>query len=378
MLKEETVSSNAFSLARPIRSVEDCSLRASISCVNRTTLLAVIISSIFFSIPAFAKRKEMDWPQPTPQEFIPFRFQKAKALLREMKTDEAIEVLNEVQGQKPGHLGAALELAGAYMTKKMRRKALEILMAQVRQQRGEARATVLRRIDITSRMFFTGETFDAYQSGKKALTQAQFAESTSFLEQALESEPDNAEAMIRNIQALVYKKQYEAALEQIEKLKKINPFLGEPALWEGRSLYRVGRVNLALRQLARANRALSGSELAPVWFSDALLAAGNRKKARDVLESDVKKNPLHLKSLVALARLEFPEDGKHQESLWKSRKALQLALSRFDQYAEMRKTDLSYFESDLGLSLETPEDIKTQIGKLLGEIETRLKDSEQS
>ena len=53
-------------------------------------------------------------------------------------------------------------------------------------------------------------------------------------------------------------------------------------------------------------------------------------------------------------------------------------MSRFEQYQKAKKTDLFQFQGELGLSVDTPEDLKKQINRLLEEIDNRLKKTDSS
>ena len=49
------------------------------------------------------------------------------------------------------------------------------------------------------------------------------------------------------------------------------------------------------------------TELIPLWWSEALLASNQKSAALAVLETDVKKNPSHLQTGLALLRLRFTQ-----------------------------------------------------------------------
>jgi tetratricopeptide (TPR) repeat protein len=154
--------------------------------------------------------------------------------------------------------------------------------------------------------------------------------------------------------------------------KRLNPYEPEVSLWLGRALHQRGELSDAVTELKIAYEGLPTSERAPIWYSEALLSAGNRKAAVSVLENDAEAQPFHLAGIVTLARMrtEIFRDGA--DTLWSARKELQVALSRLPEYSA---NEFARSESELGVELREPgADLRTEITGLLAQVDNRIRD----
>ena len=99
-------------------------------------------------------------------------------------------------------------------------------------------------------------------------------------------------------------------------------------------------------------------------------ASGERGSAISVLEEDVKANPIHVQSLINLAKFKVQSAGADQKELWSARKDYQNALSRIAEYTQPGRRR---FEGELGVEVPPIEkDIHDQIQSNLQKLESRL------
>jgi tetratricopeptide (TPR) repeat protein len=142
-------------------------------------------------------------------------------------------------------------------------------------------------------MFLSNESFQGYQDGVNLLNNGKFRPARDRFEKALGQEPDNVEILIRIAQCLLLEQDEDSAAERLKLARKLNPFEPEIRLWLGRAMHRRGELRKAIAELRVAHQELKGSELAPTWYAEALLASGQRASAISVLEKDVQEYPFH-------------------------------------------------------------------------------------
>jgi hypothetical protein len=90
-----------------------------------------------------------------------------------------------------------------------------------------------------------------------------------------------------------------------------------------------------------------------------------------VLEDDTKNNPLHVMSLVNVAKLKAQAADHNAETLWSARKDFQNALSRLPDYLARNRMKT---EGELGLGYpidgkEFKDEIQSSLQKLQGKLE---------
>lgn len=332
------------------------------------------------------------------------RFTEAQELVKQKKWAEAVVVLRSVTSEAPGFIPAQIDLARALTFSGRREEALSLLGQAIDQESfGKHREGLKRKLRVISRTFTTSAHLQSYQEGLNQLQQHHYQQARkAFLDLAVR-EPSNVEVLLRLGQSWLLEGDADSAAERLRHAKRLNPYEPEIRLWLGRALHLRGELSEALKELVFAENELEKSELAPLWLSDALIAVGRNSQAHRLLEKDVNKEPLHILSLVKLAKLQMAqiEDSakareKHQGGLglqererketspasdversrfWGVRKHLQVALSRFGEYESKRPL---FFEGELGVELRKPEQLKKEIEFLIQRVEGRLESSSNS
>jgi len=227
---------------------------------------------------------------------------------------------------------------------------------------------------VISRLFLTSATFQTFQEGMNLLMARKFRPARDRFEKALEQEPDNIEILTRVGQCLVLDKDFDSAAERLRFAKRLNPYEPELRVWLGRSMHQRGEIREAIEELRLAHLELRGSELAPVWLAEAQFSFGQKPLAIQTLEEDIKEQPYHIESLLAVARLRIQTATRETQTLWNARKDLQLALSRLESYKTFDSR--GYPGNELTLDLRrTPDEIKSEADKLLQQIENRIEQS---
>jgi tetratricopeptide (TPR) repeat protein len=327
---------------------------------------ACVASSIAISFFCPAAQAELSWNGQ-------LKYQEAQALLAKRKWPEAAIVLSPIFKEAPEDQRIVMDLAKALVFSGRREEALSVLSQASHREKGDRKANLTRRERVISRLFLTSATFQIYQDGLNFLRVKKYHQARERFEKALAAEPDNIEVLTRIGQCMVMEGDFDSAAERLRLAKKLNPYEPVIWLWLGRALQQRGERVAALEELQAADRELENSELAPVWLSEAQSAAGQKNQAIQTLENDVHTQPLHLMSLLALAKLRYGElaTAKETQNTWTVRKDLQVAGSRLAQY-EAQESNRTKLEGELGLDLRDPVELKNEIQALLDRVEGRL------
>ncbi len=300
----------------------------------------------------------------------------ARELLAKKKWAEAAIVLKRIVRQSPDALSAQFDLGRALVYSGRREEALSGLIQQAGKEKGARREAIVRRVQVTSRLFLTNETFQAFQEALGQLEGKKYRIAQERFEKLLKQEPDNVEVLVRLGQSLLLQGDYDSAAERLRLARKLNPFDPQIHLWLGRVLFQRGELTEAIQELKSAAQGMKGSELAPLWYAEALASVGQRPAAIQFLEEDTRAYPFHLQGLVLLARFRRFQSPRDVQTLWTVRKDLQLALSRFEKYEAL--VTGSAKEGDLGVDLRSPARLKEEIHSLLQRVDADLQKTEST
>lgn len=297
-------------------------------------------------------------------------YREARQFLRDRRWPEAAIVLRSLHRHDPSSVGVSLDLSRALAFSGRREEALSLLEQLLsREKKASRREFLMRRVRVLSRMFYSNDSFQAYQDGVNLLSAGKYRPARERLEKALALEPDNVEVLVRIGQSLVLEQDEDSAAERLKFARKLNAFEPEVRLWLGRAMHRRGELREAVEELRIAQQELGNSQLAPVWYAEALSASGQRGAAAEVLEKDSQANPFHLESLLASAKQRL-SGAPREAQLWAARKELQLAASRLPQYLASGR---GRFEGELGLELaRDAEELKEEIHQLQKQVDGRI------
>jgi predicted Zn-dependent protease len=299
---------------------------------------------------------------------LQLKYEEAQTLMNHQKWPEAAIILQGVLKEAPHYSPAAIDLARSLVYSSRREEALSVLEEAVSHEKGPRRAVLIRRERVLARLFVTNETFQGFQEGVNFLDARKFGSACERLAQVLEREPDNVEILTRLGQCRLLDGDADSAAERLRLARKLSPHEPQVRLWLGRALQQRGEIEEALTELRSARQELKDSELAAIWLAEALASNGQRTAATDVLDQDVKQNPMHVESLYTSARLKYIAIQKENpQALWAVRRDLQLALSRLDDHSSVGGPgdELSYPQQD-------PKAIKADVQALLRRVEARL------
>jgi tetratricopeptide (TPR) repeat protein len=248
-----------------------------------------------------------------------------------------------------------------------REEALNVLsQASERRDKG-TRATMTRRLRLLSRLFISNAVFQTYQDGVNLMVAKKYRAARDKFDQALEQEPDNVEVLTRLGQALSLDQKYDSSVERLRLARRLNPYEPEIRLWLGHAMHQRGELDEALVELKAAHQDLKDSELAAIWYAEALSASGSKPMALQILEESVRSKPGHLSALLAAAQMRIGNDSR---SLWSARKELQLVQSRVGEYPGAETHRLL---DRLGVELRIPsEEIREHAEKLLQQVDDKL------
>lgn len=315
-------------------------------------------------------------PEPRPQiQALGSDYREAQDLISKKKWVEAAIVLRKIHKEEPEFVPAAVDLARALVYSGRREEALSVLTQAAGREKGSRKQVLLRRASVISRLFLTKEASHTFQEGMNLMLAKKYRQAKDSFEKILEVEPDNVEILTRLGQALILLGDMDSAAERLRLARRLNMHEPEVQLWLGRALHQRGEITEALTHLKSALQGLPGSELAPLWYAEALVSSNQRPAALQVLEYDLKTQPMHIRSIVQLARLRFQAPIRDPQALWTVRKDLQVALSRYPRYISPESVG---FESDLGLDLREPNDLKSEIEGLLQKVDFRIEKKAES
>lgn len=312
-------------------------------------------------------------PQREKVTAIHSEYQKIQVLLKKKNwSDAAIALRTFLKDKRNSRVWqqAHFDLAMAYTYLGRREEALRTL------RRLGTSKDVVRRVRVLSRLMRTDETAKIFQEGMNFLSARKYKLAFDRFSEAQEREPYNVEVILRKSQCLIIESRFDSAAELLKTAKRLNPYEPEIRLWLGRAFYFRGELKKAVEELRLAYEHLRKSELAPVWLAEALVPVEGRMKAFEILEDDLKREPMHVRSLLALAELKTRarklQRKSKVQSLWQAKKNLQIALSRYPKYVDLNE---SFFEGPLGLSLYSRKETKADVESLMTEIESRLEES---
>ncbi|MGZ3687522.1 MAG: tetratricopeptide repeat protein [Bdellovibrionota bacterium] len=301
-------------------------------------------------------------------------FNEGRSLIAKRKWEDAAIVLRSVWKRSPFYSPVALNLATALTYSGRREEALSILAQSAQREKGAQQAAIIRKARVLSLIFINNGTFQIYQDGVNLMFAHKYRAARERFDKALEKEPDNVGILTRVGQAHVLEGDYDSAVERLRLAKRLNPFEPEIRMWLGRTLHQRGELKEAVEELRSAALELSSSELAPVWLAEAQVSLGLKSSAIQVLEEDVKREPLHVRALLTLAHLQITtepssDSAKDQQQLWSARKEVQLALSRLEKYST---PDSPAPMGELSIDLRpSASEVTAEATKLLRQIEDR-------
>ncbi|MGE0614285.1 MAG: tetratricopeptide repeat protein [Bacteriovoracia bacterium] len=335
----------------------------------RLPLIVTVFSLVAIGAGSASAETEK-WPAPIPQDVVRGRPSEITRLLDEKKWAEAVIALQGVLKENPRDLPRVLDLARALTYLNRREEAVTAIQNAARTAARTARVTLGRRARVLAGFFLTNETFQIYQDGLTFLLAEKSRDAERLFTQALRKEPDNVRILTRMAQASMMEGSVDSAIEYLKNAGRLNPEEPEIRLWLGRAHFRRGELEAAIAHLQFAQTGLPRSELAPIWYAEALAADGNTAFALEMLKKDAKDQPLHLQSLVKSAELRVGSSATVKpDALWAARADLQVVLSRLGEYQNL---PAAMFETDLGLPAQDAAKLKQRTEALLRDIETKI------
>lgn len=128
----------------------------------------------------------------------------------------------------------ALEQAQSLATKKNRAQACAVLRRAV-ELNVKSRVRLVEQVNLISKVFFTDKGQKAFEAGQASFFDNPDLALTQY-RQSLELEDDNILVLTSMAKVHLAKQDCEAATSLLQRARELNPYLGEPALLELRSL----------------------------------------------------------------------------------------------------------------------------------------------
>lgn len=228
-------------------------------------------------------------------------YEDAQKLLAAQKWAEALPILKKLNEEEPGSVTIALALSQDLLRLNRREESLELLRNY----------NLNRQADIAARSFISKESFRFYQQGLDWLTKHSYPQACERLERALEKDQGHLDILLRLGECEILDGNADSSLRLFDQLERIHGKTPETQLWRARALALRGRNDEAIANFsalgATGKTPEPTAELIPLWWSEALLASNQKGAALSVLEADVKKNPKHLQTGLALLRHRFAQ-----------------------------------------------------------------------
>lgn len=257
-------------------------------------------------------------------------------------------------------------------------QAIALINQEIAETQGETQAFLIQKGRVLGRLFLSNKTFETFQEGMNFFKQKKFKAAREKFEKAILNEPTNSELMTRIGQCLLSEGDSTRAIHYLSSASKLSPYEPEIRLWLGRALSFQNRASKkdagAISELKIAHQALQESEIPALWLAEAIASTGQLSLAVAQLEEHIKKNPLHVAVLEALARLRLLTPSQSGlpdlRATWNARKDLQLAQSRMGEYTLWRSSaPLMEFAID---PLKPVQELQAEIQKLQGQIDAKL------
>ena len=213
-----------------------------------------------------------------------------------------------------------------FLEEKKRGEWLHFWAKRVALETGKRRSWGRERMRVVGCTFLTQASAQLYQEGLALFLKEKYREATEKFKKVLAEEPDHLEVLTRMGQAFLLEGHLTLAREALLAAYHLDAYEPSIQLWLGRCLHQL-RDPQALVFL-EASLVLQ-SEQAVVWYAEALFSFGRSQQALALLVQDTKRSPFHILSLVKLAKMQM--QSQEIASIWRARKTLQLAWSRFEE-----------------------------------------------
>jgi tetratricopeptide (TPR) repeat protein len=224
----------------------------------------------------------------------------ARLLLSAQKWAEALPILKALNEEEPESITIAQDLAQVFLRLNRREEALELLKKH----------KLNRPAEIAARTFLSKESFHFYQQGLDWLGKRAYSQACERFERALERDQTHIEILLRLSQCEILEGNADLALKNLEQLERIHGKTTESQAWRARAGALRGRNEEAIALLASLVTSKTSeplTELIPLWWGEALLAAGKKSAALNVFEADLRRNPNHLQTGLAAIRIRLSQ-----------------------------------------------------------------------
>lgn len=245
-------------------------------------------------------------------------------LIEERHFDEALAILQERLRSGDESVPTARDWVTVLSHMGRRQEARGFLLTQATSAENPAlRAWASQRLTVLERLFLTEESRARYAKGVSLMRENRPGEAEPLLRGLMDPEADNFAVHLRLAQCLWAVGSLESS-DVIEGAIQRFGLKPELALWQGEALLLKRQAKKAVTAFERAVTLNPASERAALGLAKAHLGAGNKRLAILSLQTDIEKNPGHVRALIDLARLSVADQQK----------MIRLAASRAPNYAE--------------------------------------------
>ncbi len=311
------------------------------------------------------------WPDPSPQQVEGSEYGVALELVEQKNWSEAQVVLKRFLEKDPFHFEANLLLPQVMFRLRRRQEAIDFLLNSEKRFEDKKKLKLVQLRQNLSRLFFDNESFQAYQNMVDLLKEKKVEKACEGFQELLSTEPGLLDIYFRLGQCSVVLGNVSDALKWLEQAKKIYPEFPETRLWLGRAYYLARRYNKALDELEKANQGIPQSEFVPLWYSDVYVAMQKKEEAILLLERDLAKHSLHLRSLLQWLYLKFPAFQKVDTAdLVQMKTKTEKGLSLVEKYEKKRVL----FHGEFGWVTIRKTFLKEEFVRILNKINLQLED----
>lgn len=305
-------------------------------------------------------------------ETLTRRMESIKSVYSKGEKSAAIIELKHLIQEVPLYLNAYTLLAEYQLADGDRTSAISTLKSAVDKAAPALRPGLRRKIKILSKFFRSHENYSEFQQSIKLINEGSYASAKQKLEVILKKEEDHGEVLLRLGQVHFLLAEFRKSVLYFEKGMQMDSKHEELLSWLGRSYFLLGDVKKSekiFKQISWDSDELS--EQSAYWWSDVLLATKGKRTTLGFLEKQLEDHPKWVRILVKCAELRSTLISKNSEPQWQAKKELQLALSRFDDYASKETTVSS--ETPLGINQLNLPELKKQIQEAILVLEEKLK-----
>ncbi|MCM0604723.1 MAG: hypothetical protein KA715_01395 [Xanthomonadaceae bacterium] len=284
----------------------------------------------------------------------------------------AITDLKHLIQEVPLYLNAYTLLAEYQLADGDRTGAIVTLKSAVERAAPSLKSGLRRKLQTLGKQFSSHKNYSDFQQAIKQINDGNLGAAQGMLESVLKQEIDHEEVLLRLGEVYFLLNDLKKSIVYLERTLSLDSKNYEAASWLGRAYFLSGEIKKSektFRKIRWGSPELD--EQSAIWWSEVLFSSRGKKSAIEFLEKQFDQFPKRVRVLVKCAEYRAGIISKNNEAQWQAKKELQLALSRFDDYAS-KELDAGV-KTPFGINQLNLENLKKQIQDSMVKLDEKLK-----